>query len=153
MTAPLFEPDCKPCEHCGQQFAPRKHGGGRSAFALRIAVTPFAPNTDLLRSRVVPQTPARSQCRQRAPPAKSPAAAPEAPEASDPFSWSDTGNVILRPQRATAIYWGQNGDLVIRHERDWDETDDTYIGVNRNQIDVFIDQLTDIAGIPSFGKS
>jgi hypothetical protein len=49
----------------------------------------------------------------------------------------------------TAIYWNQNGALVIRQERHYEE--DVFIFISPDSVDSFIDKLTDFVGIPSFG--
>jgi hypothetical protein len=58
----------------------------------------------------------------------------------------------LREQQSIAIYRNKYDALVIRQERRWDEDEDTCIIITPENIDTFIDRLTDVAGIPSVGK-
>ncbi len=71
-------------------------------------------------------------------------------ETSEDFDWSDDDAVVIREQPETAIYYNQRGGLVIR-QRNWPD-DDVYVYFNAEVIDVFIDKLTDIVGIPSVGR-
>jgi hypothetical protein len=81
------------------------------------------------------------------PPAPKPSA--DAPEAKD-FDWNDTESVVLHEQPATACYFNEDGGLVIRQRR-WPD-DDSWVVIAADQIDTFVDKLTDIIGIPSVGK-
>jgi hypothetical protein len=58
--------------------------------------------------------------------------------------------IVIPQQLETAVCWNANGDLVIR-QRNW-PGDDRWIVITENQVDVFLDKLTEICGIPSFGK-
>lgn len=131
------------CEQCGKPFDRRKHGGGS------------------------PQRFCNQKCRiawhasQRKPACTVEAAvidpaleqSPEdAPEDGENFSWTSDENVVLREQPATAVYFNQSGGLVIRQERAWYQDDDPFIHIAPNCIEEFIDKLTDLAGVPSFGK-
>jgi hypothetical protein len=82
------------------------------------------------------------------PPAPKPSA--DAPEANSDFDWNDTESVVLHEQPATACYFNEDGDLVIR-QRCW-PGDDVLVVIAPDQIDTFIDKLADIIGIPSAGK-
>ena len=69
------------------------------------------------------------------------------------FNWSrDKDAVILEHQPAIAVYWNDAGGLTIRQEREWNEEEDHVVHIGRDNIDAFIDKLTDICGIPSVGK-
>ena len=131
------------CEQCGKPFDRRKHGGGS------------------------PQRFCNQDCRiawhaaQRKPACTLEAAAidpaleqyPEdAPEGGENFSWTSDENVVLREQPATAVYFNQSGGFVIRQERAWYQDDDPFIHIAPNCIEEFIDKLTDLAGVPSFGR-
>jgi hypothetical protein len=70
-------------------------------------------------------------------------------ETSDSFDWSDTSSVVIPKQLETAAYWNANGDLI--RQRNW-SNEDHWIVINENQVDVFIEKLTDFCGIPSVGK-
>jgi hypothetical protein len=71
----------------------------------------------------------------------------------DDFDWSaecrDGGSVVLREQRATAIYRNTAGDLVIRQERAWNEEEDPFIVITQQNEQEFLDKLCDFLGIPS----
>jgi hypothetical protein len=67
------------------------------------------------------------------------------------FDWSDGETLVFRRQLAVAVYRTPDGGLVIHQEPDWNEEDDTYIVISPENVGVFIDRLTDIAGIPSIG--
>ncbi|MCC8956133.1 hypothetical protein H8B02_22680 [Bradyrhizobium sp. Pear77] len=68
--------------------------------------------------------------------------------ARDDFDWS-VDPMVLREQLATAIYFNDTGDLVIR-QKQW-PGEDNLIFVAPNCQQEFIDKLTDALGIPSFG--
>jgi hypothetical protein len=69
------------------------------------------------------------------------------------FDWGAANeDVVLRHQLAIAIYRNALDGLVIRQERDWNDDDDTYIVISPENVDAFIDKLTDVAGIQSFGR-
>jgi hypothetical protein len=51
---------------------------------------------------------------------------------------------------STAIYFNTRGELVIRQEADWNEDTDTVLVIAKNNIEEFLDKLTDICGVPSF---
>jgi hypothetical protein len=70
---------------------------------------------------------------------------------NEDFNWSDNDSVMLREQRATAIYFNTHGDLVIRQERHCPfEDEDPFIVINAENIAGFLDKLTNICGVPSF---
>lgn len=73
------------------------------------------------------------------------------PENYDDFDWSTDKSVVLRSQRATAVYFNRRGDLVIRQEREWDEDSDPFMLITEHNIDPFLERLTVILGIPSVG--
>jgi hypothetical protein len=65
------------------------------------------------------------------------------------FDWEDRECVVLPEQPQTAVYWNTQDELVIRQRR-WPD-DDPCIFVSRASVAEFIDRLTDICGVPSFG--
>lgn len=69
----------------------------------------------------------------------------------DAFDWSGSDSIIAREQRNTAAYFNKDGDLVIRQEAAWNDTEDSFVIVAKPNIDTFIDKLTDVLGIPAFG--
>jgi hypothetical protein len=67
------------------------------------------------------------------------------------FDWNATdGSIVLREQAETAIYFNEYGGLVIR-QRSW-PNDDVYVVITESNIGRFLDELTDICGIPSAGR-
>jgi hypothetical protein len=132
------------CEHCGESFAPRSSGGRAQRFC--------SPNC----RRAFHDKPQRDNVHVGLPvvvdpqPPKPPASAPKP---SEGFDWVDDDSIVLRQQPAIAVYIGQNGHLVIRQERQWNEDEDTVICIAPESINIFIDKLTDACGIPSVGKS
>ena len=54
--------------------------------------------------------------------------------------------------RPSAAYINQAGGLTIRQERSWDQDEDIIIAIAPENVGEFIDKLTDVIGIPSFGK-
>jgi len=134
------------CEHCGLSFTRRSSGGKLQLFCgpdCRRAFhdKPQRDNVHVapggLPAVVDPQPPKSSV---------------SAPEPSAGFDWVDDDSIILRHQPAVAVYIGQNGHLVIRQERQWDEDGDTIICIAPESIDTFIDKITDVVGVPSIGK-
>ncbi|MDO8877209.1 MAG: hypothetical protein Q8M24_18565 [Pseudolabrys sp.] len=67
------------------------------------------------------------------------------------FDWSTSPNIVIREQPATALYLNPEGSLVIRQKADWDREEDTFVYIAPNNIEAFIDELTDMVGIPSVG--
>jgi hypothetical protein len=72
-------------------------------------------------------------------------------ESDEKFNWLSDDSVVLQPQLAIAVYRNGAGGLVIRQERDWNDEDDTFIVISPENIDSFVDKLTDLAGFPAFG--
>jgi hypothetical protein len=142
------EPGTLPlCERCGESFTPRASGGRAQRFCSVDCRRAFhdKPQRDNvhvasggLPAVIDPQPPKSSV---------------SAPGPSEGFDWVDDDSIILRHQPPVAVYIGQNGHLVIRQERQWDEDGDTIICIAPESIDTFIDKITDVVGIPSFGKS
>jgi hypothetical protein len=66
------------------------------------------------------------------------------------FDWEADDIVAFHEMPRTAIYWNQNGVLVIRQQRHYDE--DVFIFISPDLIGFFIDKLADFVGIPSVGK-
>src|SRR5262245_54929813 len=131
----------KACEQCGKQFERRKHGGGspqrfcRGECRIEWHAAQRNPACATLPTKIDP------------PPSEKP---DEAPESESEFDWSDTECLALSEQYATACYFNKAGELIIRQKR-WPD-DDTCIVIAADQLNQFIDKLTDIIGIPSFGK-
>jgi len=139
------------CEHCGQSFESRKHGGGspqrfccgdcRQAFHSGAQRGQRSPACTLLPAVIDPLKPKPS--------ADAPASAPEA---NSDFDWNADDSVVLHHQPAVAAYINQAGGLTIRQERSWDQDEDIIIAIAPENVGEFVDKLTDVIGIPSFGK-
>ncbi|WP_143270202.1 hypothetical protein [Bradyrhizobium sp. Ghvi] len=69
----------------------------------------------------------------------------------DDFDWSSDQSVVLREQRATAVYRNRWNGLVIRQEKSWDEESDPFLVITQENCDVFVDRLCDLLGVPSAG--
>jgi hypothetical protein len=70
---------------------------------------------------------------------------------SDEFSWARDNAVIVREQRATAIYFNPEGELVIRQQATWDREEDAFIFISKPFQEAFLDRLCDVLGVPSVG--
>jgi len=70
------------------------------------------------------------------------------------FDWTaearDGGSVVLREQRATAVYRNPAGDLVIRQERSWNEEEDPFVVITQQNEQEFLDKLCDVLGVKSY---
>jgi hypothetical protein len=65
------------------------------------------------------------------------------------FDWVNDDSIILREQPSTAVYFNKEGTLVIRQRRWPDE--DTFVYIAETSIGEFLDKITDVCGVPSFG--
>jgi hypothetical protein len=43
------------------------------------------------------------------------------------FDWNNKADVAVGQQDTIAVYSNDNGDLVIRRQKDWNEEDDTFV--------------------------
>ena len=81
-------------------------------------------------------------------PLPSPAPTKQIVDDSHDFKWAD--DVIAVPeQQAVAAYWGANGHLVIRQERDWSRDEDAIILISPRNAQAFLDKLCNVLGIGS----
>lgn len=133
------------CERCGLSFTSRSSGGKQQRFCSSDCRRAFhdKPQRDNVHvGRSASQT---------LPAVMPPPAAQNAPaDASEDFDWSDVDGETIAAQHETAIYWNPKGDLVIR-QRSWHD-DDSLIFISKENVDDFLDKLTDVCGIPSVGK-
>jgi hypothetical protein len=60
---------------------------------------------------------------------------------SEDFNWNTDDAVILREQRATAVYHNKIGELIVRQKAGWDEDEDTFIFVTEDNCNAFIDGI------------
>lgn len=65
------------------------------------------------------------------------------------FDWFTDDSVLFKRQPATAVYFNVAGDLVIRQEAEWNEDHDTFVYISKTHIMGFLDNVTDICGIPT----
>jgi hypothetical protein len=138
------------CEQCGGSFAPRQSGGKPQRFCSsecrsgfhnaerapppqrikepETLVETLAPNIGLSESPILGR-----------------------PKAQDDleFDWISDGTIVLREQRATAIYRNGADELVIRQRADWNEEADTFIVITAGNEQAFLDRLCDVLGICS----
>jgi hypothetical protein len=63
------------------------------------------------------------------------------------FDWDDGSAVILREQPATAIYVNPTGALVIRQQRSWDQDEDTWIVIQRENVRLVALQMLAVLGM------
>jgi len=133
------------CERCAVTFTPRL-GGKPQRFCSPDCRRAFhdKPQRDNVHvaSRGLPAVVDAPEPKQSA----------DAPEAYKDFDWSSDDSVVLHHQPAVAAYINQAGGLTIRQERSWDQDEDIIIAIAPENVGEFIDKLTDVIGIPSFGK-
>jgi hypothetical protein len=140
------------CEHCSKPFARREGSGGSvqrfcsQACRLAFRTDNRRSHTDASEQPTPPASSQRAELDSRADPTekRSPAAKAEA------FDWSQS-EVLLPPVAMTAAYIDRDtGELVIG--QDDPLNGDPVIRIPSEEIDAFIDRLTDVIGIPSAGK-
>lgn len=158
------------CDHCGNDFEPRKGNGGKpqrfckpeckAAFHIERLRSQRSPTYNDLNVGDVAQLETELATPQRADTEGAEHSAPvqdrtpvdqstPSPQVED-FDWTHDGSVVLREQYATAIYFNKADELVIRQHRWPDEDQFIFVGPECQQ--AFIDKLTDAMGIPAFGK-
>lgn len=57
----------------------------------------------------------------------------------DDFNWHTDDSVILREQRATAVYRNRHGELIIRQQAAWDDEEDTFVYVTPENVTAFLE--------------
>ena len=134
------------CEQCGTAFTPRSSGGTPQRFCSADCRRAFhdRPQRDSVHAA------SRGLPADIDPPEPKPSASE--PGAYKDFDWSSDDSVVLHHQPAVAAYINQAGGLTIRQERSWDQDEDIIIAIAPENVGEFIDKLTDVIGIPSFGK-
>jgi hypothetical protein len=58
---------------------------------------------------------------------------------SEDFDWNTDDAVILKEQRATAVYHNRLGELIIRQRAAWDDEGDTFVYVSPENITEFLE--------------
>jgi hypothetical protein len=135
------------CEKCGERFERRRSGGKAQRFCSSVCRAAFhnaersanSSSTINLKPAATPHSPADTL----------PAA-----DSENDFDWiaedRGGGSVVIREQRAVAIYHNPDGDLVIRQERAWDQEEDAWIIINQENAQAFLDRLCEVMEIKSF---
>jgi hypothetical protein len=59
------------------------------------------------------------------------------------FDWGADDSIILKEQRATAVYFNKCGEVIIRQQATWDQQDDTFIAITAENANAFMDGLAD----------
>jgi hypothetical protein len=59
----------------------------------------------------------------------------------DDFDWNTDDAIILREQRATAVYHNRLGELIIRQKAAWDDERDTFIYVTPENCNALMDGI------------
>lgn len=63
------------------------------------------------------------------------------------FDWSRDDSVVVKPQNATAVYLNEDGDVVIRQERLWDEAEDQFVVVSVANVPAVVSALLRAANL------
>ena len=63
----------------------------------------------------------------------------------DDFDWWEDPSVVLREQRATAIYRNGHSGIVIRQEKNWDEDSDPFMVITEENAVTFMEALAKVA--------
>jgi hypothetical protein len=134
----------KTCEQCRQPFAPRARTGGSPQRFCSADCRAAFHKTEAQRGQ---RSPAYSA--EPTPPAVLPPPEKDTPLATaEDFDWTGD-SVLLSEQPATAVYFNNDNALVIRRHRPYPD-DDVWIVISAENIDRFLDKLTDACGVPSF---
>src|SRR3954447_24617111 len=59
--------------------------------------------------------------------------------AQDDFDWNTDDAVILKEQRATAVYHNRLGELIIRQQARWNDEGDTFVYVTPENVTAFLE--------------
>jgi hypothetical protein len=59
--------------------------------------------------------------------------------AEEDFDWNTDDSVILKEQRATAVYHNKLGELIIRQRAAWDDDRDTFVYVTPENVVAFLE--------------
>ena len=142
------------CQHCLKAFTPRKGTGGKpQRFCGTECRTAF--HAEAQRCQRGPTCDAETTL----PAATQPPASKAAQAGSDEdgtcteFDWlKDEGDVVLPSQAAIALYFNRRGDLVIRQEADFARDEDSFVYVEKGNVQAFLDKLCDVCGVGSAGR-
>ncbi len=120
------------CGHCGELFEPRKGSGGKPQrfCSTKCRMAAHAANSDTPTAKTHEPTLPKPTLT-LAPTHErliATAAHPSDEGLDDDFDWRGE-DVIIRDQRKTAVYWNNDGEVVIR-QRVWDYEDDPCLWFN-----------------------
>jgi hypothetical protein len=142
----LFGPEpTTTCQRCGKSFEPIQRGGKPQRYCSVECRKGRAPNDQTNAERTTKGTPTNAEVVHNG---VHPDVHPDAGDEASAFP--DHENVVLQAQDLTSIYFNNDNSLVIRQHRWPDE--DHWIIVTRDNIETFLDELTDRCGVPSVGK-
>jgi len=135
------------CEHCGQPLTERSKSGGRQKrFCNEHCRTKFHNSQRVKR---VSETVAHKSETFHETVAHNDTKPDTKPPEDDNFDWLACEFVVHQPKRPIAIYFNNDGDLVIR-QPSW--PDDAAIIIEPDHIWPFLDAVTDACGVPSAGR-
>jgi hypothetical protein len=69
------------------------------------------------------------------------ARAREALELDDEFNWNTDDSIILKEQRATAVYFNRLGELIIRQKAAWSDDEDSIVYVMPENFNGLLDGI------------
>jgi hypothetical protein len=139
------------CDHCGDTFAPRTKSGGKpQRFCSPECRASYHDSQRPQRGPTCEPPNALPAITGQSTPQTAQAGSPEG-DGEEDFRWGSESTIIPE-QQAVAVYLNPNDDLVIRQERAWDQAEDSFVFVCRENIDAFVDKLTDLLGYGSAGR-
>jgi hypothetical protein len=72
-------------------------------------------------------------------------------ETANDFDWASDDSIVFHHQPAIACYINEAGGLTIRQERSLYGDEDVIIAIASENVAEFLDKITDVCGVPSFG--
>jgi hypothetical protein len=149
LSLPLESEAVSLCDQCGEAFQPREgSGGSKQRFCSKQCRLDFHGSSQRSAPHAgITEPPAPPPAAEKTPTSDVPKAAVRE---DGEFDWNTDESIVLGEQLETAIYFNERGGLVIR-QRNWPD-EDHYVVIAESNIGHFLDQLTDICGVPSVGK-
>jgi hypothetical protein len=144
-TALSQNTQARTCEHCGDNFQPRKRNGGKAQRFCSAECRSAFHNAERANVSDTPNV---------SPPVANvsvnvSSAGAQSQKDDDEFNWGSDSSVALRGQRATAVYFNRFDELVIRQEAGPNDCEDSFVYISSVNIQEFLDRLTDACGVPS----
>jgi hypothetical protein len=59
------------------------------------------------------------------------------------FNWNTDDSIILKEQRATAVYHNKVGELIVRQQASWDDDRDTFVYITPENCNAFMDGIAE----------